>query len=61
MDWLNQSIFYSIPDEKGSFADCSLSGSGIQCLNKHYNRDNFKHILMNYLDVLMSLKHTIEN
>ena len=41
---LNENILYPIPDEIGSFADCSLNSSVIQCLNKHYNHDNFKHI-----------------
>ena len=44
MNWFNQSILYSIPDEIGSFADCSLNSYVIQCLNKHYSQDNFKHI-----------------
>ena len=42
MNLLSQSILYSIPDEIGSFADCSLNSSVIQCLNKHFNHDTFK-------------------
>ena len=44
MNWFEQNILYSIPDEIGSFADCALNSSVIKCLNKHYNHDNFKHI-----------------
>ena len=39
-NWLDQSILYSIPDEIGSFADCSLNSYVIQCLNKDYSQDN---------------------
>ena len=38
MNWLN------IPDEIGSFAECCLLSYVIQCLNKHYNHDNFEHV-----------------
>ena len=41
---LNQKILYYIPDEINSFCDCSLHSSAIQCLNKHYSHDKFKHI-----------------
>ena len=41
---LNQNILCSIPDEIGSFGDCSLNSYTIQRLNKHYNHDIFKHI-----------------
>ena len=41
---LNQKIRYYILDEINSCCDCSLHSSIIQCLNKHYNHDNFKHI-----------------
>ena len=44
MNLLNQNMLYSIPDEIGSFGDCSLSSYVIQCLNKQYSQDNFKHI-----------------
>ena len=44
MSWFDQNIFYSIPYEIGSFADCSLNSYVIQRLNKHYSQDNFKHI-----------------
>ena len=44
MNLLNQSILYSIPDEIGSFSDCSLNSYVIQSLNKRYNQDHFKHI-----------------
>ena len=44
MNWLDQSIAYSIPYEIGSVGDCSLNSYVIQCLNKHYSQDNFKHI-----------------
>ena len=40
MNWFKHNKLYSIPDEIGSFADCSLNSSVIQCLNKQYNRDN---------------------
>ena len=43
LNWFEQNILCSIPDEIGSFADCSLNSSTSQCLNKHYKRDNFKH------------------
>ena len=41
MNWFDQNILYSIPDEIGSFVDSSLNGYVIQCLN---SQDNFKHI-----------------
>ena len=44
MNWFNQDILYSIPDEIGSFADCSWTSSVIQSLSKQYSHDNFKHI-----------------
>ena len=44
MDWFNQKILYSIPDELGSFGDCSLNSSVIHYLNKHNNHESFKHI-----------------
>ena len=44
MNLLNQNILYSIPDEIGSFGDCSSNIYVIQCLNKRYNHDNFKHV-----------------
>ena len=44
MNWFNQNVLYSIPDEICWFADCYLNSSVIQCLNKHYSHDNFKHI-----------------
>ena len=44
MNWLNQNILYSIPDEIGASADRSLNGYVVQCLNKHYSQDDFKHI-----------------
>ena len=72
MYWLDQNILYSIPDEIGSFGDCSLNNYGIQCLKKHYSQDKFKHIpntlitwITTYtnelLDVLMIWKQTLEN
>jgi len=44
MNWFNPSMLYSIPDEIGSLAGCSLNSYVIQCLNKHYSQNNFKHI-----------------
>ena len=44
MNWFNQNILYSLPDEICSCADCSLDSSVIQCLNKHCNHDNSNHI-----------------
>ena len=45
MNWFNQNILYSIPDESGSFADSSLNRSVIQRLNnKRCNQDTSKHI-----------------
>jgi len=44
MNLLNQDILYSIPYEIGSSADCSLNGSVIQCLHKHYSQYNLKHV-----------------
>ena len=44
MNWFDQSILYSIPAEIDSWADSSLHGSVIQCLNTHYNNVNFKDI-----------------
>ena len=44
MNWFDQNILYSIPYENGSVADCSLNSYVIQCLNKHYSHDKFKHI-----------------
>ena len=44
MNLFNQNILYSTPDEIGSFADCSLNSSVLQCLHKHYKHDNLKHI-----------------
>ena len=41
---LNQNILYSIPDKIGASGDCSLNSYVIQCSNKHYTHDNFKHI-----------------
>jgi hypothetical protein len=72
MNWFNQDILYSIPDEIGSFADCSLNSSVIQCLNKHYSNDNLKRIpntlttlTTTYTNELFGcrnkLKRTIEN
>ena len=43
MIWFNQNILYSILDEIGLCSDYSLNSSVIQCLNKHYSHDNFKH------------------
>ena len=44
MNLFDQNILYSIPNEIGSFGDCSLHSYVIQCLDKHYNHDNFKHV-----------------
>ena len=44
MNWFNQNILYSIPDDIGSCGDCSLNSSVIQCLSKNHNHDDFKHI-----------------
>ena len=43
MNLFNQNILYSIPDEIGSFGDCSLNSYVVQFLNKHYKHDSFKH------------------
>ena len=43
MNWFEQNILYSVPDEAGSFGDCSLNTYVIQWLNKHDSQDNFKH------------------
>ena len=43
MNWFNKNILYSLPDEIGSFTDCSLNRSVIQCSNKHYSHNIFKH------------------
>ena len=43
---------YSIPDEINSFGDCSLHGYVIQCLNKHYNHNIFKHIPNTLTDII---------
>ena len=40
MNFINQNMLYSIPDEIGSCGDCSLNSYVIQCLNKHYNHYN---------------------
>ena len=67
MNRFNQNILYSRPDDIGSCGDCSLNSSAIQCLSKHHNHDDFKHIpnlhtLMNYLVVVLTnLKERIEN
>ena len=45
-------IEYSIPDEINSFGDCSLHGYVIQCLNKHYNHNIFKHIPNTLTDII---------
>ena len=44
MNFLNQNILFSIPDEIGSVGDYSLNSYVIQCLNKHYHHDEFKHM-----------------
>ena len=44
MNWFDQNILYSVPDEVGSFAECSLNSAVIQCFNKHQNHAKFKHI-----------------
>ena len=53
MNWFNQDILYSIPDEIGSFADCSLNSSVIQCLNRH-NHDRFKHIPCSLTNIIIT-------
>ena len=42
MNWFDQYVLYSIPDEISSFAECSLNSYVKQCLNKHYSQDNLK-------------------
>ena len=66
MNLLNQNILYSIPDEIGSFGDCSLNSSVIQCLNI-YKHDNFKHIsntlttlITTFTNVLFECIHEFE-
>jgi len=44
MNWHGQSMLYSIPDEIGSFGDCSLNSYVIQRLSKCYSQDSFRHI-----------------
>jgi len=44
MNFINQNMLYSIPDEIGSCGDCSLNSYVIQCLNKHYNHENFEDV-----------------
>ena len=44
MHWFNNKVIYSTPDEIDSFGNSSLHGYVIQCLNTHYNHNNFKDI-----------------
>ena len=44
MNWFDQNTLSYIPNEIGSFGECSLNSSVIQCLNKHCNPDSLKKI-----------------
>jgi len=35
-----------------SFCDCALHSSVIQCLNKHYNHYDFKHIPSSFTNII---------
>ena len=60
MAWFKMQITsYTIPDETNSVGNCSLHGSVIQRLNKHYDSTSFKNIPSSLTTLMTSYTHEL--